>query len=449
MTGVQLHRAELLRVGAAGAHEREGTVHLAGQPFVVLSRGAGPDEVLVPGVRPAQVRETADRVGAAQVERDGRAVIGAEQPSRVRCSGLRGEIEAVHGVAPVSGQLDAIAYLGLAGPRLGELAGHPGDLDDGHTRPVGEDQRHLQQRLQFGADRAGRRALERLRAVTALQDERLAPRHRGQTFPQLVAFVGDDERRQRGQLTGDRVQPLPVGPVRLLTRGQPPPDPRSGAFRHRRHGRGSCANGAGLITISPYRPGTVPCPARPVRQSRPAAFSARYASASAGGSRPGGASTTMTPRRCSSALTRARSARARSAAAAAYTSAASPRAPTPSVARGLRRIAVNAPSRISPARWGAAGSRPAWARRPPVRRLALFPGLTLASFFGHCRLSLLLPPRGADHNGTPGSLEECRPGGSGKRCARASRGWPAGPPAAPLRARHSRTGLFMPDHVEL
>ena len=266
VAGVQLYGAQLLRVRAAGVHESEGPVDLAHQPLVVLARRAGPDEVLVPGVRPAQVRETAGCVGPAQVERDRGAVVSAQQPIRVRRPGLRGEVEAVDGVAAVGGQFDAVACLGLTGPRLGELAGHPGNLDDGHARPVGEDERHLQQRLQLGADRVGGRALERLRAVAALQDEGLAPRHRGQTFPQLVAFVGEDQRRQRRQLAGDRLQPLPVGPVGLLTCRQPPPGGRPGAFRHRGHGRGSCASGPNLITVSPYRPG---------RHSRPAAFRAR------------------------------------------------------------------------------------------------------------------------------------------------------------------------------
>jgi hypothetical protein len=156
-------------------------------------------------------------------------LIGPQQPPRIRPPGLRAELQPVHRVAAVGGQLGALAHLGLAGPGLGELPGHPADLDHRHAGPVRQHQRHLQQRPQLGPDRVRGGALERLGAVAALQDERLAPADRGQPFAQQVALVGQDQRRQPGQLGRHLFQPSPVRPVRLL--GGRPPAPRF-RFRH-------------------------------------------------------------------------------------------------------------------------------------------------------------------------------------------------------------------------
>ena len=205
MAGVELDRVELLRVGAAGPHEGQRPVDLARQPLVALAGRAGSrDEVLVPGVDLAQVGVAARGERPAQVQRHRRAVVGAQQPAGVGRAGLRGELEAVDRVAAVGGQLDAVADLGVPRARLGVLAGHPADLDDRHARAVGQHDGHLQHRLQLGAHGVGGGARERLRAVTALQHERLAAGHRGQPLPELIALAGEDQRRQRGQLGGHR-----------------------------------------------------------------------------------------------------------------------------------------------------------------------------------------------------------------------------------------------------
>ena len=134
----------------------------------------------------------------AQVQRDGGAVVGAQQPVRVGRAVGRGEVEPVHRVAAVGGQLDPGAGLGRPGPGLGVLPGQPADLDDRHARAVGEHDGHLQDRLQLGPNPVRGRPGERLGAVAALQHERLAPGDRGQPGPQLVAFAGEDQRRQAG-----------------------------------------------------------------------------------------------------------------------------------------------------------------------------------------------------------------------------------------------------------
>ena len=69
---------------------------------------------------------------------------------------------------------------------------------------------------------------EGLRAVTALQHERLSAGHRGQPVPKQVAFAGEDERRQSAQLTGNGLQPGRVRPVRLLSRWQAVPAGQAG-----------------------------------------------------------------------------------------------------------------------------------------------------------------------------------------------------------------------------
>ena len=114
VTGVELHRPQLFRLRAAGPHEGQCPVDLAGQPLVALAGRALGDEVLVPGVHLAQVRVAARGECAAQVQRDRRAVIGTQQPGRVGRAVGRGEIEAVDRVAAVGGQRHAVPHLGGA-----------------------------------------------------------------------------------------------------------------------------------------------------------------------------------------------------------------------------------------------------------------------------------------------------------------------------------------------
>ena len=63
-------------------------------------------------------------------------------------------------------------------------------------------------------------SIERLRAITALQQERLAARHRGQSLLQLVALGRQHQRRQGLQAAHHRRQVIMVGPLGLLKRGR-------------------------------------------------------------------------------------------------------------------------------------------------------------------------------------------------------------------------------------
>ncbi len=165
-----------------------------------------------------QVRVAAGGEGPAQVQRHGRAVVGTQQPVRIRRPGPRGELEPVHRVAAVSGQLDAVPDLRRPGTRLGELPGHPADLDDRDAGPVGEHHGHLEQGLELGADRRGGRAGERLRAVAALEHERLAVRDRREPLGQQVALPGEDQRRKLRELGRHGGEPVRIWPLRLLAR---------------------------------------------------------------------------------------------------------------------------------------------------------------------------------------------------------------------------------------
>ena len=93
-----------------------------------------------------------------------------------------------------SGQPDTVAVLDGTGPGLANWPAIRAILTTGTLAPCVSTSAPLQQRMQLGADRVGGRALECLRAVTALQHERLSPRHRGQAFAQQLTLIRQDQR---------------------------------------------------------------------------------------------------------------------------------------------------------------------------------------------------------------------------------------------------------------
>ncbi len=222
VAGVELHRAELLRICAACAHERQRAVDLAREFLIPLPGRALPHEVLVPRVHLPQVGVASGGERAAQVQRRGRVVVGGQQPARVRPPRPRGEVQAVDRVAAVGGQHGAVARLGGGGPGLGELPRHAADLDDWHAGRVGEHDGDLQQRPKLGLDPIRGRAEERLRAVTALEHEGLPARHRGEPVLEQVALAREHQRRKPGQVLKRGTQLGRLRPLRLL-RGRPAP----------------------------------------------------------------------------------------------------------------------------------------------------------------------------------------------------------------------------------
>jgi hypothetical protein len=223
VAAVHLHRAELVGVDTAGGHELHGPVDLPGQRLVPPAGRAGRDEVLVPQVHLAQVRVATGGESPHEVQGRRGHVVHAQQPSRVRDPGRLGELSAVDRIASIGGQFLLAPLLHRCRPRLGVLTGKPPELDHRHAARIGEHGGHLQQRPQLAPQRVGAAGVERLGAVPALKQERLAPCHRRQALLQQVALAGEHQRRQRAQLGGDLGDGVHVRIVRLLQSGQPAP----------------------------------------------------------------------------------------------------------------------------------------------------------------------------------------------------------------------------------
>ena len=187
---------ELVGVGADRLHEREGAVDVVGHRLVLLAGRGLAHEVGVPRVHLAQVGVATGDEGAHEVQRRRGRVVDVDEPLRVVGAGVGGEVEAVDGVAAVGRQGHAAAGLEVGRPRLGVLPRDPADLHDRHRGGVRQHDRHLQQHAQLVADVVGGDAVERLGAVAALQQERLAAGDGGDLGLQVVALPREDERRR-------------------------------------------------------------------------------------------------------------------------------------------------------------------------------------------------------------------------------------------------------------
>ena len=157
--------------------KRQAAVDLAGQRLVAGARGRRPDELAVPVVHQVQRGQARRGQRAHQVHRGAGVGVGAHQPRRVVLAhrGVGGE--AVDHVAAVGLQAERVD---VRRPRLGVLAGDAGHLDHRHAGAVGEHHRHLQQGADVGPDVRLGVVDERLGAVAALQQERLAAGDVGQ-----------------------------------------------------------------------------------------------------------------------------------------------------------------------------------------------------------------------------------------------------------------------------
>ena len=199
-------------------HELQGPVDVAGHQLVALVGGVVAHEALVPCVHLPQVGEAALGEGAHEVQCRGRGVVDLQEPVGIRGAGGRGELQAVDGVTPVRRERHAVTRLRVLAARLGELAGKPADLDHRHLCAVGEHDSHLQQRLDLVPDRVGAGVGERLGAVPALEQERLASGHRREALGQRVALAREHQRGQGTQPVDDVTQRDGVGPRRSLRR---------------------------------------------------------------------------------------------------------------------------------------------------------------------------------------------------------------------------------------
>ncbi len=216
VAGVEVDGPEHVVVDAAGHHEGQGSIDLVGQVLVLHPGGGVLDEVGVPAVHAAQVREAAGDEGPGQIEDRRGGVVDAEQPLRIGLARLGGEGEPVHRIPAVRRQRDPFPGLARRAAGLGELAGQPAHLDDRHLGGVGQHHGHGEQGAQLALDVGGRHPVEGLGAVPALQDEGLAGGHAGHLGPQFIAFAGEDQRRQGTQLGHHLGHRIGVGIVRLL-----------------------------------------------------------------------------------------------------------------------------------------------------------------------------------------------------------------------------------------
>jgi len=222
VAGEELDALQGFEVRTAGVHEPHCAIDLPSERFIAGVRRVG-HEPLVPVVDQPEVGESTLRERADQVQRRGRRVVGLHHSRGVVPTALRREVVAVDHVPPVGRQGDAVARLVVGGPRLGELAGHASHLDDGKRGTVGQDDGHLEDRTDAGTDPVRSRALERLRAVPPLQQERLALGCCGEPLTEHVHLAGEDEGREARKFPDGRRVDSRVLPRGLLHRGHRAP----------------------------------------------------------------------------------------------------------------------------------------------------------------------------------------------------------------------------------
>jgi hypothetical protein len=201
---------------AAGVHEPQRAVDLGGDRLVPLPRRRGAHELAVPVVHLVQVGHAAAGQGAHQVHRRAGVGVRADHAARVGDAELRVAGQGVDHVSAVGPETEGVDVR-RAGLRV--LPGDAADLDHRRRRAVGEHDGHLQQRADVAAQVGLGVVGEGLRAVTALQQERLAARDRRELVLQPVHLGGHGDRRDVLEHLADVGHRLGVRPRGLLQRG--------------------------------------------------------------------------------------------------------------------------------------------------------------------------------------------------------------------------------------
>jgi len=135
-------------------------------PFIRLGH-----EVQVPLRDPPQAGVPAGREPAQEVERGRRLVVRLDEAPRVGHARGGRRFGAVDDVPAVGGQLAPVRLrLHVGRPRLGKLARHAPDLDDGDAAAKHEHDRHLEDDAERVPDAVGGEVAERLGAVAAWED---------------------------------------------------------------------------------------------------------------------------------------------------------------------------------------------------------------------------------------------------------------------------------------
>ena len=166
-----------------------------------------------------QVGEAAFDQRANEIQRQGRALIAAQQELRIGRARLRRELGAVDDVAPVGGQPHIAARLVVLGARFGILAGEPADARHRSFRAHHQHQAHLQKDLQRVGDAGGSAAVETLGAIAAFQDETAPGGGLRQLLPQVEDLPARHQGRQPPQFVERPLQRGGVGVLRLLQDG--------------------------------------------------------------------------------------------------------------------------------------------------------------------------------------------------------------------------------------
>ena len=199
--GEEVDRGDFMR-RAAATHAFEEVERVADRIddlLVLLDQRRMLHEAEIPVSRVMQVGEAAITQRAHEIQRERRAFITAQQQRGIRFARLGGEFGTVHEIAAERRQRDAVAGLGIGRTRLGVLAGHAADADDGLLESVQQHEAHLQQDLELLGDLVGLALLESLGAVASHEQELAADLRFGEPFAQLFDFPRHDQRRQARQ----------------------------------------------------------------------------------------------------------------------------------------------------------------------------------------------------------------------------------------------------------
>ncbi len=120
-------------------------------------------------------------------------------------------------------EFGAVDGLGGPGPGLGELPCDSADLDRRNPGGVHQDDGHLQDDPQLLPDGDGVESVERLGAITGLEQKRLAFGHPAEVAHEFTSLAGEDKGRHGGKLLLHPLQFGRIGPSRLLGRRLLPP----------------------------------------------------------------------------------------------------------------------------------------------------------------------------------------------------------------------------------
>ena len=164
--------------------------------LVAATLGAAGDELLVPLVDAAEVGETALGEGAAGGS-GSTPTGGRRAPSGPGRAGEppRSAAMSLTMWPRKTGSSSVVDHLGARRAGLGELAGDAAHLHDGHARGVGQHHGHLQDQLELVADGVGREGVERLGAVSRLEQERPALGDRREVVGQRPGLAREHQRR--------------------------------------------------------------------------------------------------------------------------------------------------------------------------------------------------------------------------------------------------------------